>query len=218
MLDRKTEFYMISSLLCLFCIVTGNTLLFPAVVLPAILFGKHKKKINNEMCVFSSHLLAACFMVSTAQPGWQERLAWFIVICQGWILGLKLEFEGLAFSILGKAITLIWLNYFYGFDILSPNYIPYVPILVSKIFRKKETNEENTDNEMIVTDTHGSNKNPLFSLPFIVKLEPIEKSPPVSSLFYHSNGGIYKYQSKQYRVISLINGAKVYLQVELILE
>lgn len=209
---------MVISLLCFFCVITGNTLLFPAVTVPSILFCKHKKKINSEMTVFCLHLLSSCFMVSVSEPGWQERLSWFISISQGWILGLRIEFEGMIYSILGKAVTLLWLNLFYSFDILSPNFIPVVPIMVSKFYKNKESTEENPDNEMIVTDTHSSNKNPVFSLPFILNLDPIEKSPPICSLFYQSNGGQYKHENKQYRVISLINGAKVYLQVELIID
>lgn len=215
---NKSNLIQTSSSILIYCLLTSNSLFFPVLVFPTILYLNHKQKLNSEMSLFLLHLLPCCFMVSTAESGWQERFAWLVVICQGWILGLRCNFQDKILSIVGKVVTLVWLNYFYGFDILSPNYIPYIPIVVSKIYSKTEKVEENDDNEIIVTDTHCKSANPLYTLPYVCKFTPLEKSPAISKLFYHSDGGVYTYEGKNFKVISLINGAKVYLQVETILD
>ena len=214
----KSNLLQTLSSIIIYCLLTSNSLFFPVLVFPVILYLDHKHKINSEMAIFLLHLLPCCFMVSTAEPGWQERFAWLIVICQGWILGLRCNFQDKLLSIVGKVVTVVWLNYFCGFDILSPNYIPYIPILVSKVYLKPEKVEENDDNEIIVTDTHSKNTNPLYTLPYVCKFIPVNTSPAISRLFYHSDGGTYTYEDKQFKVISLINGARVYLQVETILD
>jgi hypothetical protein len=116
------------------------------------------------------------------------------------------------FSIVGKLVTLTWLNYFYGFDILSPNYIPYVPIVVSKIFAKNEE-QSHDESEIVVTDTH-SQTNSVLSLPDVCKLVSDATSPPICLLFYKSEEGRYSLGDKLFKVISMIDGPRVYLQVD----
>ena len=195
----------------LFCIFSGNSVVFSLVSLACSYTAISKKILEPGMILYLLYLFLNCHLLSSAESGWQERLAWVGMAFQGWHLGLNFSFERKLYSIIGKVVTLIWLNYLYSFDFLSPNLLAYMPIIVCKLYSKVVDKEE--ESLVLVTNSHVEGKCAGFSLPSILKFVPVGDSPPIISAFYQSSGDIYQYNQLRYKVLSIVNGCKIHLSI-----
>jgi hypothetical protein len=198
----------------LFSWFTNNSVVPSVLLFLFFTFLKHKTDfLTVDLALYALHLVTSCHWVSISAQGAEERIAWMISTCQGWILGLNYNCNGMAFSALGKGITIVWLNFFCGCDMISPNFICLVPIIVSRMKKKEDANEEKETEGIIISNTHVPAKVNGISLPLLAKFVPIGNSPTVASLFYLSNSGKYLFRNEEYKVISLINGRKALISI-----
>lgn len=189
---------------------SGKSLQPPILFLVFSYISLHKKLLSSHTTLYLLHVMSSCYIVAAAERGWEERIGWVISTCQGWHLGLNFTYESKKYSVIGKIITLVWLNYFYSFDMISPNLISLMPVIVFK-YRGKEKDVENSD--ILITDSHSSGKCCGLTLPHIMKFVPINSAPSVLSMFYQSSANTYEFKNQRYQLVSLINKSKIHLSI-----
>ena len=194
------------------CWLSGKSVIFPLFLLISGYLLSQKGVIKADLLLYILHCLLSCYWLGSAEPGWQERTGWVLSSSFGWYLGLNYKYEKKLYSVIGKVITLVWLNYWCQFDILSPNFVVYIPIFVYNLSDKSEENLIK-DDKVLITDSHFESGSPHFSLPFISMFSPVGDSPAICSIFYQNTTAVYSYLDEQYKVVSMIIGAKIYLQV-----
>jgi hypothetical protein len=209
------EIFGISLISICLCLISGKSLIIPVLSLILALVARFKDLLKIDMIIFILHCLTSCYWLGMAEKGWEERLGWVVCTSQGWYLGQNYAYEGIKYTMTSKIITLIWLNYWYGFDIITPNFIGGVPMLVYKFQdAQKLSTKEDRNGTVIVTNSHTYLKSSEYSLKTLCLFQPLSDSLPISTVFYQSSSGLYEYKLEQYQVISVINGSSVYIHVK----
>ena len=192
-------------------LVTERPYEIDAVILSCSLGAFYGGLVKIETILYIMHLILSCKYISGSGSISQERIGWVLSACEGWYLGLNYDYKPRFFSVIGKVLTFVWLNYTYGFDIISPNFIAYIPVIVSRLyFNPPESFDSSSD---LFTNSHLQSQAQSFSLPTLFKFQPLEASLPIISLFYQSGSSEYLHNSSKIRVVSIISSSKIHLKV-----
>ena len=121
---------LISIIMSLLC---GKSIYFHLFIFIFSYVLSQKNIVEKYVILYFLYLLNNFYLIASSEKPWEERAKWVLCTCQGWYLGLNYTHEKKLYSIIGKIVSVVWLNYLFKFDILSPNFIVYMPVLVSKL-------------------------------------------------------------------------------------